>query len=54
MVFPELRKAPLYVAGESYAGRYLPAFGLKILQQDKNIGALDVNMQVSYKNNLYY
>ncbi|KAJ8714107.1 hypothetical protein PYW08_007727 [Mythimna loreyi] len=26
-VFPELRKAPLFIAGESYAGKYIPAFG---------------------------
>ncbi|XP_073942163.1 venom serine carboxypeptidase-like [Choristoneura fumiferana] len=32
-IFPELRPAPLYVAGESYAGRYVPAFGFKIHQE---------------------
>ncbi|KAJ2953388.1 hypothetical protein O0L34_g978 [Tuta absoluta] len=26
-VFPELQKAPLFIAGESYAGKYIPAFG---------------------------
>nr|XP_049704556.1 probable serine carboxypeptidase CPVL isoform X1 [Helicoverpa armigera] len=26
-VFPELRKAPLFLTGESYAGKYIPAFG---------------------------
>ncbi|CAH1644708.1 unnamed protein product [Spodoptera littoralis] len=44
-VFPEVAKAPLYIAGESYAGRYLPALGVKILEQDRNIGLLDVNLQ---------
>ncbi|XP_061707597.1 venom serine carboxypeptidase-like [Cydia pomonella] len=32
-VFPELRTAPMYIAGESYAGRYVPAFGYKILEE---------------------
>ena len=45
-VFPEVSKAPLYIAGESYAGRYLPALGVKILEQDRSIGTLDVNLQV--------
>ncbi|KAG6450425.1 hypothetical protein O3G_MSEX006553 [Manduca sexta] len=44
-IFPELKKAPLYIAGESYAGRYLPALGLKIHQQDPLLGKLDVNLQ---------
>ncbi|CAH0602899.1 unnamed protein product [Chrysodeixis includens] len=44
-VFPELKKAPFYIAGESYAGRYLPALGVKILEQDRSIGLLDVNLQ---------
>ncbi|KAI5639869.1 serine carboxypeptidase domain-containing protein [Phthorimaea operculella] len=26
-VFPELQKAPLFIAGESYAGKFVPAFG---------------------------
>ncbi|KAL4712805.1 hypothetical protein ACJJTC_011875 [Scirpophaga incertulas] len=30
-VFPELRKAPLTIAGESYAGKYIPALGVQIL-----------------------
>ncbi|XP_068620967.1 venom serine carboxypeptidase-like [Battus philenor] len=29
-VFPELRSAPLYVAGESYAGKYVPGLGIEI------------------------
>lgn len=29
-IFPELRVAPLYVAGESYAGKYVPALGVQI------------------------
>ncbi|KAJ8729195.1 hypothetical protein PYW08_000776 [Mythimna loreyi] len=45
LVFPEVSKAPLFIAGESYAGRYLPALGVKILEQDRDIGILDVNLQ---------
>ncbi|XP_063838437.1 vitellogenic carboxypeptidase-like isoform X2 [Ostrinia nubilalis] len=29
-IFPEMRKAPLFIAGESYAGKYVPAFGIQI------------------------
>ncbi|XP_063839083.1 uncharacterized protein LOC135088132 [Ostrinia nubilalis] len=31
LLFPELRSAPLYVAGESYAGHYVPALAHRIL-----------------------
>ncbi|KAM3964765.1 venom serine carboxypeptidase [Aphomia sociella] len=30
-IFPELRKAPLIVAGESYAGKHIPSLGVQIL-----------------------
>ncbi|KAJ2953879.1 hypothetical protein O0L34_g1507 [Tuta absoluta] len=30
-IFPELRKAPLTVAGESYAGKHIPSLGVQIL-----------------------
>ncbi|XP_052747290.1 venom serine carboxypeptidase [Bicyclus anynana] len=33
-VYPELGKAPLYIAGESYAGRYVPALATKILEEN--------------------
>ncbi|XP_041985550.1 uncharacterized protein LOC121737884 [Aricia agestis] len=29
-VFPELRPAPLFVAGESYAGKHIPSLGIQI------------------------
>ncbi|XP_068620966.1 venom serine carboxypeptidase-like [Battus philenor] len=32
-LFPELQTAPLYLAGESYAGRYVPAFAHKTLEE---------------------
>ncbi|XP_059058195.1 venom serine carboxypeptidase-like [Achroia grisella] len=44
-VFPELRKAPLYIAGESYAGRYAPAFAYKILQTNNLQRDEPVNLQ---------
>lgn len=44
-IFPELRKAPLYIAGESYAGRYVPAFAYKILQMKKMQRDDPINLQ---------
>ncbi|KAL4712891.1 hypothetical protein ACJJTC_011961 [Scirpophaga incertulas] len=34
-IFPELRKAPLTIAGESYAGKCIPALGMQILKHKK-------------------
>ncbi|KAL4712950.1 hypothetical protein ACJJTC_012020 [Scirpophaga incertulas] len=31
-IFPELRKPPLIITGESYAGKYIPALGMQILK----------------------
>ncbi|XP_028034214.1 venom serine carboxypeptidase-like [Bombyx mandarina] len=45
IIFPELRTAPLYIAGESYAGRYIPPFAMKLAEQDLNIGTFEVNLQ---------
>ncbi|XP_075992659.1 venom serine carboxypeptidase-like [Anticarsia gemmatalis] len=39
-LFPELRKAPLTIAGESYAGKHIPSLGVQILwhrQEDEPI-----------------
>ncbi|XP_072937065.1 venom serine carboxypeptidase-like [Epargyreus clarus] len=39
-IFPELRKAPLTIAGESYAGKHIPSLGVQILwhrQEDQPI-----------------
>ncbi|XP_045486471.1 venom serine carboxypeptidase-like [Pieris rapae] len=43
-VFPELRSAPLYIAGESYAGKYVPALGVELHRAKRN-GSLNVNLQ---------
>lgn len=29
-IFPELQQAPLFIAGQSYAGKYVPALGIQI------------------------
>ncbi|CAF4787517.1 unnamed protein product [Pieris macdunnoughi] len=51
-VFPELRSAPLYIAGESYAGKYVPALGIE-LHKAKSDGLLDVNLQGFLIGNAY-
>ncbi|XP_075982959.1 vitellogenic carboxypeptidase-like [Anticarsia gemmatalis] len=42
-VFPELRPAPLFLAGESYAGKYIPAFG-HYIHHNKN-DSLPINLK---------
>ena len=32
--FPELASKPLYMTGESYAGKYIPKFSYELLQQE--------------------
>lgn len=44
-IFPELRVAPLYIAGESYAGKYVPALGMEI-HKHKNVPGGDINLKV--------
>lgn len=46
-IFPELRNAPLTIAGESYAGKHIPSLGVQILwhkNEDEPIN-LQVRMQ---------
>ncbi|KAL4712861.1 hypothetical protein ACJJTC_011931 [Scirpophaga incertulas] len=42
-IFPELRQAPLTITGESYAGKYIPALGVKILRNKND--KQPINMQ---------
>ncbi|CAB3249290.1 unnamed protein product [Arctia plantaginis] len=42
-VFSELRQAPLFIAGESYAGKYIPAFGYYI-HHNKN-DSMPINLK---------
>ncbi|CAK1544220.1 unnamed protein product [Leptosia nina] len=51
-VFPELRTAPLYIAGESYAGKYIPALGIELHKAKINSG-LDINLQGFIIGNAY-
>ncbi|CAH2104270.1 unnamed protein product [Euphydryas editha] len=43
ILYPELSSSPLYVAGESYAGRYVPGLAKKIL--DGSISDKSINLQ---------
>ncbi|CAD0195936.1 unnamed protein product [Chrysodeixis includens] len=35
-MFPELRTAPLFIAGQSYAGKYVPALGMQIHRHNQH------------------
>ncbi|KAJ8935498.1 hypothetical protein NQ318_010636 [Aromia moschata] len=43
-LFPELQKNEFYITGESYAGKYVPAIGYTILQQNPS-ASLQINLQ---------
>ncbi|KAF9804227.1 hypothetical protein SFRURICE_020655 [Spodoptera frugiperda] len=45
MMFPELRSAPLFVVGESYAGKYVPALGIQIHRHNVNNPKDRINMK---------
>ncbi|XP_028176536.1 vitellogenic carboxypeptidase-like [Ostrinia furnacalis] len=47
MVFDELREAPLFITGESYAGKYIPAFGHYI--HHNNVNNRDKSQHINLK-----
>ncbi|KAJ2953884.1 hypothetical protein O0L34_g1510 [Tuta absoluta] len=49
-VFPELRAAPLFIAGESYAGKYVPSLAIHI---HRNKAEVDINLQGLITGNAY-
>ncbi|KAF9423989.1 hypothetical protein HW555_000698 [Spodoptera exigua] len=51
-LFPNLKKNELYLAGESYAGKYLPSFGLKIHHENAK-GKEKVNLKGIAMGNAY-
>ncbi|KAJ2953880.1 hypothetical protein O0L34_g1508 [Tuta absoluta] len=59
-LFPEQRKNPLFIAGESYAGKYVPAFAAKIhrnndLQNPINLkGIIIGNGMIDPRNMMHY
>ncbi|XP_004930887.1 venom serine carboxypeptidase isoform X1 [Bombyx mori] len=42
-LFPELRKAPLTIAGESYAGKHIPSLGVQILWHKEEDDPINLN-----------
>lgn len=51
-VYPELQTAPLYVAGESYAGKYVPALAMQ-LHRHKDDPDFNINLQGLIVGNAY-
>ncbi|KAI7853199.1 serine carboxypeptidase-domain-containing protein [Circinella umbellata] len=44
-IFPKLKEQDLYIAGESFAGTYIPYFTTKILENNKNKNSNKYNLQ---------
>jgi carboxypeptidase C (cathepsin A) len=42
--YPEFVAKPLYMTGESYGGKYLPAFSKKLLEANASAGNTDFNL----------
>ncbi|XP_075992655.1 venom serine carboxypeptidase-like [Anticarsia gemmatalis] len=53
LVFPELKTAPLYLAGESYAGKYVPAMAMEIHRRTQGKPDPGVNLQGLIVGNAY-
>ncbi|CAB3250479.1 unnamed protein product [Arctia plantaginis] len=52
-VFPELKTVPLFVAGESYAGKYVPALAMEIHKRNQNPENPSINLQGMIIGNAY-
>ncbi|KAJ8726586.1 hypothetical protein PYW07_001284 [Mythimna separata] len=44
-MFPELRAAPLFIAGQSYAGKYVPALAIQIHRHNQDKTQQPINMK---------
>ncbi|CAH0700355.1 unnamed protein product [Spodoptera exigua] len=51
-IFPELKSVPLYLAGESYAGKYVPAMAMEIHKRKDKLGS-EINLQGLIIGNAY-
>ncbi|XP_052758564.1 venom serine carboxypeptidase-like [Galleria mellonella] len=51
-IFPELRVAPLYISGESYAGKYVPSLAMEI-HKHKDAPGSDINLRGIMIGNAY-
>ncbi|KAF9804230.1 hypothetical protein SFRURICE_020658 [Spodoptera frugiperda] len=51
-IFPELKTVPLYLAGESYAGKYVPAMAMEIHKRKEKLGS-EINLQGLIIGNAY-
>lgn len=47
-LFPWLYENPFFITGESFAGKYIPAIGYKIYEENKDEEFV-INLQVIYK-----
>lgn len=50
-LFPWLQRNPMYIAGESYAGKYIPSIGYQIYRNNKRNWTFKINLQVSINPN---
>ncbi|XP_046961869.1 venom serine carboxypeptidase-like [Vanessa cardui] len=51
-LYPELRSAPLFIAGESYGGKYVPALAMEI-HKHKDLPGLNINLEGMIIGNAY-
>jgi len=44
--YPQYSKLPLFLSGESYAGKYIPSLGAKILEKNQNLNDGEIYMDL--------